>query len=222
MHRRGFIAISAASAAASTVTGMPGLPKVAGTPRIAKPELVELRASEEKPGRAVATRAFPISVATDPISNPRIELTPLACAQTRIAKAAGVDIELRHPGCGMDSILYSAHNDGLGAFPSGISSPIEADAGGGLTLTVTQRVGGDEQRHQIRVNAARAGSYLLAIPTEPGARAPIWRTSTIELDQSRTPTQVRSLFESRARSCMLMGVRVTEHNTQTEGATHAG
>lgn len=222
MHRRGFIAISAASAAASTVSGMPGLSRITGTPRIAKPELVELRASQEQPGTALVARAFPISIATDPISNPLIELTPLACAQTRIAKAAGVDIELRHPGCGIDSILYSAHNDGLGTFPSGISSPIDTDASGGLTLTVTQRVGGNRQRHHIRISAAWAGSYLLAIPTEPGARAPIWRTSTIELDKTHTPVQVRSLFESRARSCMLMGVRITENNTDREGATHAG
>ncbi|MFG0246776.1 MAG: hypothetical protein ACF8MF_12085 [Phycisphaerales bacterium JB052] len=222
MHRRDFIAISAASAAASTVSGMPGLARFSGTPRIAKPELVELRASEEQPGRALVARALPISIATEPIRNPQITLTPLACAQTRIADTSGVDIELRHPGCGIDSIMYSAHNHGLGAFPSGISSPIDADTAGGLSLTITQRVGGDEQRHQIHISASRPGSYLLAIPTEPGARAPIWRTSTIELDSTHTPTQVRSLFESRARSCMLMGVRISENNTQSEGANHAG
>lgn len=222
MHRRGFIAISAASAAASTVSGMPSLARVSGTPRIAKPELVELRASEERPGTALVARAFPISIATDRLRRPQITLTPLSCAQTRIADTSGVDIELRHPGCGIDSILYSAHNDGLGAFPSGISAPVDADTAGRLSLTITQRVGGDEQRHQIRISASRGGSYLLAIPTEPGARAPIWRTSTIELDNSHTPTQVRSLFESRARSCMLMGVRISENYTQSEGATHAG
>jgi len=222
MHRRGFIAISAASAAASTVTGMPSLSRFTHTPRIAKPELVELRPCEENPSRAVVARAFPISIATDPIINPRIELTPLACAQTRIADTAGIDIELRHPGCGFDSILYSAHNEGLGAVPAGVTSPIDADATGGLSLTITQRVDGCQQRHQIRISASRAGSYLLAIPTQPGAHAPVWRASTIELNNTNTPTQVHSLFESRARSCMLMSVRISETNAQTEGALHAG
>jgi hypothetical protein len=222
MHRRGFIAVSAASAAASTVTGMPVLSNLKGSARIAKPELVELRPHEQDHTRAIASRGFPIAISTDPITNPSIELSPLACTQTRIANDAGVDVELRHPRCGIDSILYSAHNIGLGAFPAGIASPISPDAMGAATLIVTQRINNYRHQHQIRIDANRPGSYLLAIPTEPGARAPIWRTSTIELDDTHTPTQVQSLFESRARSCMLMSVRITDDNAQSEGAHHAG
>ncbi len=222
MHRRGFIAVSAASAAASTVTGMPALSNLKGSPRIAKPELVELQPHEQDYTRAIASRGFPIAISTDPITNPTIELSPLACTDTRVANDAGVDIELRHPGCGIDSILYSAHNTGLGAFPAGVASPLNPDAMGAATLVVTQRTHNHRQQHQIRIDAKRPGSYLLAIPTEPGARAPIWRTSKIELDSTHTPTQVQSLFESRARSCMLVGIRIADNNAQSEGAHHAG
>jgi len=222
MHRRGFIAISAASAAASAVTGKPILSDRSRPARIAKPELVELHPHEQDHTRAIASRGFPVALSTDPIMNPTIELSPLACTETRIASNAGVDIELRHPGCGIDSILYSAHNSGLGAYPAGVASAINPDSMGAATLVVTQRIDDYRQQHQIRIDAKRPGSYLLAIPTEPGARAPIWRTSTIELNNTHTATQVRSLFESRARSCMLMSVRVSESNAQSEGAHHAG
>lgn len=221
MHRRGFIAISAASAAASSVTGMPVLSDRTRSVRVAKPELIELHPDEQDNSRAIASRGIPIALSTDQIVNPMIELSPLACAETRIADDAGIDIELRHPGCGIDSILYSAHNAGLGAFPSGISTALNPDAMGNTTLIVTQRVHDQRMQHRIRIDAKRAGSYLLAIPTQPGARAPIWRASTIELDLHQRPTRVQSLFESRARSCMLMSVRVSESIAQAEGATHA-
>jgi hypothetical protein len=222
MHRRGFIAISAASAAASSVSGMPALSRLAGEQRLAKPELMEIHPIEQDMTRAVAARPFPLTIASESVTQPTIELNPLACTETRIADNAGIDIELRHPGCGIDSILYSAHNTGLGAFPAGIASPIHTDSSGTATLIVTQRLSEHRQQHQIRINARRAGPYLLAIPTEPGARAPVWRASTIELNESRTPIHVRSLFESRARTCMLMSVRILETNDLNQGAHHAG
>ena len=224
MQRREFIAISAAAAAASTVTGMPIGSLSTGPSRIAIPELVELRPDVLDHSHAIASRLFPIAMASRSITSPMIELSPLACTETRIANKAGIDIELRHPGCGVDSILYSAHNTGIGAFPAGITSPINPGTMGGVTLIINQRIGEHHQQHQISIDAKRAGSYLLAIPTKIGARTPIWRASTIKLNESRTPTQVRSLFESRARSCMLMSVLISEaqtQNTQIEGANHA-
>lgn len=222
MHRRGFIAVSAVTAAASSVTGMPILGFPTRSHRFAGPELVELRQHEVDATRAIASRPFSPTTDHMALNTPQIELSPLECTGSRVASEAAVDIEMRHPGCGIDSILYSAHKAGLGAFPAGISSPIRPDAAGGLTLIVTQRLGELRQQHKIRINASRAGSYLLAIPTDYEARAPIWRASTIELNSTHTPTQVRSLFDSRARSCMLMSVQITETMTQTQGASHAG
>ncbi|MCA9275151.1 MAG: hypothetical protein KDA29_03915 [Phycisphaerales bacterium] len=222
MHRRGFIAVSAVTAAASSVTGMPILGHTARSLRFARPELVELRPHEVDATRVIATRPSSLFADRASIAAPQIELSPLACTESRIASDAAVDIEMHHPASGIDSILYSAHKAGLGAFPAGISSPIRPDAAGGLTLIVTQRLGELRQQHKIRIDATRAGSYLLAIPTSPDARAPVWRTSTISINESQTPTQVRSLFEARARSCMLMSVRITESESQIEGANHAG
>ena len=222
MHRRGFIAVSAASAAASSVIGMPILGNLTRSPRLARPELVELRPTEQDRSRALACTRFPIAIASAPIAKPVIELSPLSCIENRLADDAAVDIELNHPRCGYNSVLYSAHNAGLGAFPAGIASIVSPDAAGGLSLIITQRHADLNQQHQFRLDATRAGSYLLAIPTSPDARAPVWRTSTISINESKTPTQVRSLFEARARSCMLISVRITESESQIEGANHAG
>lgn len=222
MHRRGFIAVSAASAAASSVIGMPILDNLTRSPRLARPELVELRPHEQDRSRALACTRFPIAIASAPIAKPVIELAPLSCIENRIADDAAVDIELRHPLCGYNSVLYSAHNTGPGAFPAGIASIVSPDSAGGLSLIITQRHAELNQQHQLRLDATRAGSYLLAIPTSPDARAPIWRTSTISINESHTPIQVRSLFESRAHSCMLMSVRISESESQLEGVNHAG
>ena len=222
MHRRVFLASTIASAAASGVSGMPIATGNTHTRTIARPGLIELRPHEQDRTRALAMRSFPFSIATSPLANPVLTLTPLACARTRIADDAGIDVEMRHPGCGVDSILYSAHNTGPGAFPAGIASRIQPDTMGRLTLSVTQRLNDQRQRHTLRVDATRAGSYLLTIPTAPGTNAPVWRASTIELDNTNTPTRVHSLFESRARSCMLMSVRISESNALAEGESHAG
>jgi hypothetical protein len=222
MHRRVFLASTVASAAASGVSGMPISGCVSQTRTLANPQLIELRTHPGDESRAVAMRSLPIAVATSTLISPVVELTPLACTQSRLANNAGIDIELRHPGCGMNSILYSANNVGLGAFPAAVASQIQPDTLGRITLIVTQRLSDLHQKHMLRIPAKRAGSYLLAIPTEPGARAPLWRASTIELNNANTPTRVRSLFGSRARSCMLMSVRVSESNAHTEGEPHAG
>lgn len=222
MHRRIFLASTVASAAASGVSGMPIATGNTHTRTLAKPELIELRPHEQDSTRAVAMRSSRLSISMSPLTNPVLNLTPLACARTRIAEDAGIDIEMRHPGCGVDSILYSAHNTGTGAFPAGIASRIQPDTMGRLTLSVTQRLNDHRQRHTLRIDSTRAGSYMLAIPTAPGTHPPVWRASSIELDHSKTPTRVHSLFESRARSCMLMSVSISESNAHAEGESHAG
>ncbi len=222
MHRREFLAWSTASAAATTVLGMPTVSGISRTIQFAKPELVELHSHNHHKSCAVVSRPSLLETAASPITESVIELSPLACTQARIADNAGIDIELRHPGCGKDSILYSAHKIGLGAYPAGVMSPVQADTTGALTLLIKQRHNDRRQLHQIRLNANRAGSYLLAIPTEPGAHAPIWCSSTIELNCTRTPTQIQTLFETRIRSCMFMHVRVFGSNAQNEGAIYAG
>lgn len=209
MDRRQFILAGAATASASTVMGLPAFTSGGSGGRIARPEIFKLRTSETDDRVAQAHRTQPITLSDVPRTPFTVTLQALDCAQNRMGQESAVDIELRHPGSGVDALIYSASNAvPLGSFPPGIRASALPDSRGTGTLIVTQRYRQHHQQHKLRVVASEPGDYLLAIPTAPGARVPIWRASTIELDEGRTPARVRSLFEARAKLCMLVNLHI--------------
>ena len=191
--------------------------------KLAKPQLVELRPETgETTTRGVPPNRLSITSDSARINAPAITIGALSCTDQRLANDTSVDVELTHAGCGISSVLYSAHNVGIGAFPAHNKSSVNPDAFGEITLIVSQRVGEQTQKTNVKVNASREGRYMLAIPTDAYARVPMWRSTQIELDDDANPTQISSLFDARTRSCMLMSIQINESIAQIEGESHAG
>jgi hypothetical protein len=190
---------------------------------LSKPKLVELLPDNDEPQAARAVSTNRLGFATDQslVNSPALTIGALSCAQQRLANDVSVDVELVHAGCGLRSVMYSAHNVGVGCFPAQNRTTLNPDALGEITLLIHQHIGQNTQTSAIKVNASRVGSYMLAIPTDAHARVPMWRSTRIQLDDDAQPTQIRSLFDARTRSCMLMSVQINESHAQTEGESHA-
>jgi len=154
----------------------------------------------------------------------RVSVCPMNDMPTRVAQGCALDIELLYPNTGGSrSLLYSAHSTGVGSFPAGNSCDAHPNGAGNTTLIVTQRMGNLSRETPIRIDASRPGRYLLAIPTSPTARVPIWRATQITLDEHNTPQRLHDMLGQRSKSCAMLSIDITAHeNTETrEGDDHA-
>lgn len=230
MQRRSFLAISAVGAATSSLGAAPmrsivGSAPAEGSARFHSPRLVGLGVDAD----ANRVRALPLlldslSSTERRLERARVSISPIADMPTRVAQGCAMDIEMLYPRTGgTRSLLYSAHGTGVGSYPAGIACDAQPDNTGNTTFIVTQRMGNRSRETPIRIDVGRTGRYLLAIPTSPDARVPIWRATQIMFNEHNTPQRLHDMLGQRSKYCAMLSIEITAHESTdtSEGDDHA-
>lgn len=230
MQRRSFLAISAVGAATSSLGAAPmrsivGSAPAEGSARFPSPRLVGLGVDAD----ANRVRALPLlldslNCTERRLDRARVSIRPIADMPSRVAQGCALDIEMLYPSTGGSrSLLYSAHSAGVGSYPAGLSCDAHPNTAGKTTFIVTQRMGNRSRETPIRIDASRPGRYLLAIPTSPDARVPIWRATQIIHNEHNTPLRLHDMLGQRSKHCAMLSIEITAHENvdSSEGDDHA-
>jgi len=231
MQRRTFIAISAASTAAtgafvrpnwlgmarSAASESPGAP----TGRLPRPTLARVEAVSVESGSDAAcagARLVPGSQNRNAqrLHQPMIRVTPLADVAQRVEAETGIEIALAHPALQGEQegrrgvILYAARNSGAGCFPASSMMRAPLDGRGQISLLVTQRNAQQSQTTALPIGAAHAGTYLLAVPTALRGGRTQWRFSSARTDEAGQPQSVEHAVPGLSARCAYMCIELLE------------
>ena len=224
MNRRNFLAVSVAATASGAVTS--GVLAESSRPlintRIPSPSLGRLVPSTTQEHRADLIPVSHIRLSTDTsekLANPQLTIEPLPGISDRVHSDASFDIEILYPHAQQSTILYNAHNTGIGAFPAGVSIDAPADHRGQITLMITQRTHSNSQTKHFQLNATRAGTFVLAIPTAPTNAHAAWRLSRVETNEHGQPTKLTNVLASASARCAYLSITINEH-THHQGENH--
>lgn len=216
LNRREFVAISASAAASAAIssTSVAGPPTSAPAPNIPGPTLARILPDQLNPA---AARLQPASILGSPIQaplkHPSLTITPLRCLEDRLDTGASITIEVHYPAPNLYAILYSAHNLGLGAFPSAAHINAPQNTRGQTILRITQQLGDATRSKHITLNTSNPGQYILAIPTADHSSNAGWRFTKARLDDAGQVTELTNPIPATSSRCAYFSITINEQST---------
>jgi hypothetical protein len=225
MNRRDFVALSAMSAASSTVFARSASKSNFQQPSRALGKLPVPSLARVVPvcntSRAHLIQGHPPTPAQQAtLSAASMTIAPLSCLQHRTENDTGFDIELLHPTIDTSSIICSASNMhslyGTGSYPAANRVAAPQDTNGQATIRITQTSAQTRQTTNLSLDVTQEGIYLLAIPTSTRSSSPAWRLTNATIDNDGRAQSIKNMFPSRSSRCAYLSIAIERTNVQNQ------
>ena len=222
INRREFVALGVATATttavSSTALASSALPSTARKAdrslRIPAPSVAKLQKLTDQPNLARLSRSPTLpSIAQHALEIPSLKIEPLECVSSRLAKNSSITIEVHYPSPDLYSILYSAHNHDLGAFPAAAQIDAPRNTRGQTILRITQQAGDATNANLITLNTSNPGDYILAIPTAGHSSNAGWRFTKAHLDDNGQITALTNPIPAASSRCTYFSITINEQST---------
>jgi len=227
LNRREFVALTAAAAAASTISTSALADSISPTNstkplHIPSPSLARVIPSKNDPTKA---RLLPNSLLTTPSQQPSppqtpqtLTLTPLPCVDGRLEQDASITIELHYPSPNLYTNIYSAHNitipnQSIPVYPSSTQLLAPTNTLGRTTLKITQRINDRAQTKLVTLNSTSQGEYLLAIPTATNSSNTSFRFTSAHLDNQGNITKLTNPMPAASSRCAYFSITISDKST---------